>query len=296
MIATMETPTARHLVRDLRQQFAEAGIESAQAEAEWIVAASLGVSRTALYLRDEPLASEIVDTIQACASRRLAGEPLQYVLGSEDFCGHQLAVSPAVLIPRPETEVLTQQAIAHLAILAARTGRRLRVLDAGTGSGNIAISLARAVPTCLVVALELSWEALSVAHANVRQHGVARQVRLVQTNWASGIRGSFDLIISNPPYVPTSQADALCGAHRRAEPRLSLDGGPDGMAPHRHLLAEAERLLVAGGLLGLECAEDQAEPLQSWARTLPWVERVHLFRDLTERPRGIWVQRRGEAA
>ena len=291
MITVMPVSSVRQLVRDLQQRFSAAGVESAQVEAEWIVAAALGVSRTALYLHDKPLALERVDAIQACASRRLAGEPLQYVLGATDFYGHHLAVSPAVLIPRPETEVLTQQAIEYLKDLIARTSRQPRVLDVGTGRGNIAISLAHAVASCLVVAVELSWDALAVARANVRRHRLAPQVRLIQMDWVSGLRGSFDLLVSNPPYVPTSHTDILCAANKRAEPRLSLDGGPDGMAPHRRVLAEAERLLGAGGRLGLECAEEQAEPLQACARTYPWVTEVRLFHDLAGRPRGIWAQR-----
>lgn len=280
----------RELVAQLHGMLQHAGIESAQAEAEWLIAGSLGISRTALYLWEEPLEGAFIEAMRGLVQRRLHGEPLHYVLGHAEFCGHRLMVSPAVLIPRPETEVLTDQAIRTLRTMMQRRTVCVRVLDVGTGSASIAISLARALPPCVVVALELSWMALCVARSNTHAHGVSERVWFIQTDWLSGVRGAFDMIVSNPPYVPASRLDHQAGERAR-EPRMSVDGGADGMVFHRRLLDEAPRLLASGGILGFECAEDQTEVLADCVRLLPWVNDVQVFEDLAGRPRGLWIRK-----
>ena len=283
--------TPRELAAHLHIVLDEAGIPTAGTEAEWLVAASLGVSRTELYVWESPLAPEALETIQHRLSRRLAGEPLPYVVGEAEFCGHRLAVSPAVLIPRPETEILVEEAVRRLRTMRAGPLAALPVLEAGTGSGGIAIGLAKAVPTCVLVAVELSWKALLTAAANAGVHRVAHRIHLVQTDWTSGVRGSYALIVANPPYVPTDDVERLLAGGGR-EPRLSLDGGPDGMHWHRRLLEDAPRLLAPGGALGMECAEDQAQRLAMLARGAPWAARTQVYQDLTGRPRGLWIDRR----
>jgi release factor glutamine methyltransferase len=164
------------------------------------------------------------------------------------------------------------------------------VLDVGTGSGNLAIALAHAVGTCAITALELSWNALQTARANVLAHDLDYRIHLIQSDWTSGLRGPFDLIISNPPYVPTD-AMAMLPREVRQEPRQGLDGGPDGMGFHRALFRDAPRLLARGGAVCVECAEPQAPALESFVRTQSWVSRVWIFDDLAGRPRGLCVQR-----
>ena len=281
----------RHLVHIFEDQLRDTGAVSARAEAEWLVAESLGVSRNELYLRSEPVDLHVVESMHALLARRLQGEPLQYVLGCAVFLGHRLRVSPAVLVPRPETEVLTDHAIRYLARVARERPSPLVVLDVGTGSGNIAISLAKAIPTCVVMAVELSWEALQVAQANAVTHQLADRIRFIQADWTSGVRGPAVLVMSNPPYVPTRELDER-PPQDHGEPRISLDGGGDGMAFHRRLIADMPGLLAQGGAACFECAEAQAEPLACLVSEQPWVKGVQVVEDLAGRPRGLWIQTR----
>ena len=286
-LETLASP--RELIGELEARLCEAGIVSARAEAEWLVADTLDVSRTDLYLWDGPISSAQAAELEVRLSRRLSGEPLQYVLGAVEFLGHRLAVNPSVLIPRPETEALAVEAIAALRALVASARGPVRVLDVGTGSGCLAISLAHAVEACAITALELSWNTLQTARANVLAHHLDERIHLIQSDWTSGVGGLFHLIVSNPPYVPSAELARLPEGVRR-EPRESLDGGPDGMRFHRRLIAEIPRLLARGGAVFVECAETQAETLRRFVLAQPWAKRVRIVEDLAGRPRGLSVE------
>lgn len=282
-------PTPRQLLRDLTDRFAQAGIASAAAEAAWLLSECLGAARTELYLDHAPLAAEPLDCIEQLASRRIAGEPLQYVLGATEFLGHRLAVAPGVFIPRPETEILAQRALEWLRARARLGGcSPLRVLELGAGTGALAIALAAAVPSCVVAAVELSWHALRIAQSNVRTHGLMDRIHLIHADWAEPLAGRFDLIVSNPPYVPSEATAALMRA-RLGDPAMSLDGGPDGQAFYRRLAHDAPRLLAPRGALGCECGEDQAASLQTLFAGRPWVQRAEQLIDLAGRPRSLWI-------
>jgi release factor glutamine methyltransferase len=239
-----------------------AGIETGRREAEWLLAALLGVERFALYL--EParrLSAAQVARFQDLLARRAAREPLQYLLGWEDFHGLRLAVSPAVLVPRPETEGLVEWAVQVLAGRAAPA-----VADLGTGSGAIACALARAIPDAEVLAVELAAGALAVASWNVRELGLAGRVRLLAGDLFAplgSLSGSLDLVVANPPYLPSAVIPSLPPEVSRHEPRAALDGGPDGLAVLRRIVAGAPAVLRPGGWLLLEIGEDQAGPLAS---------------------------------
>jgi release factor glutamine methyltransferase len=239
-----------------------AGIETGRREAEWLLAALLGVERFALYL--EParrLSAAQVARFQDLLARRAAREPLQYLLGWEDFHGLRLAVSPAVLVPRPETEGLVEWAVQVLAGRAAPA-----VADLGTGSGAIACALARAIPDAEVLAVELAAGALAVASRNVRELGLAGRVRLLAGDLFAplgSLSGSLDLVVANPPYLPSAVIPSLPPEVSRHEPRAALDGGPDGLAVLRRIVAGAPAVLRPGGWLLLEIGEDQAGPLAS---------------------------------
>ncbi|MBI3088546.1 MAG: peptide chain release factor N(5)-glutamine methyltransferase [Candidatus Omnitrophica bacterium] len=292
------------MLGEVETQLRGAGVGSARAEAEWLVADTLGVSRTDLYLWDGPISSAQAAELEERMARRLSGEPLQYVLGSVEFLGHRLAVNPSVLIPRPETEALAAQAIVTLQALASagrpreiaaspisRGREPVLVLDVGTGSGCLAISLAHAVGACAITALELSWKTLQTARTNVLAHHLDDRIHLIQSDWTSGVGGLFSLIVSNPPYVPSGELAGLPDNVRR-EPRESLDGGSDGMRFHRRLLMDAERLLAPGGSLMMECAESQAEALRASAEGLSWAAEASVGNDLAGRPRIVSVRRR----
>ncbi len=277
--------SAREMLRRTEQRLRVAGLGGARHEAEWLVSAALRVSRTDLYVDHEALAPEALDRLETWILQRLQGVPLQHVVGWTEFCGHRLAVNPSVLIPRPETECVVEAVIERLRRRAA-VRHPIQILELGTGSGAIAIALAHAIPPCVVIAVELSWDALRTASANIQRHDVANRVRVVCADWADSIRGSFDVIVSNPPYVPTGELSGLPEDVRR-EPRMSLDGGADGMAFHRRTIAAAQRLLEPGGWLACECDERQADALTRAVRVALPIGEMTILVDLAGRPRGV---------
>jgi len=220
----------------------EAGIETARPEAEWLLGGLLGVERFALYLEPARRLTEAEAAhYRELIERRARREPLQYLLGWEDFHGLRLAVTPDVLVPRPETEGLVEWA---LEVLAGRPDPV--VADLGTGSGAIACAVASALPAAEVLAVELAAGALAVASRNVRE-----------------LSANLDLVVANPPYLPSAVIGSLPPEVSRHEPRAALDGGPDGLAVIRRIVAGAPPLLKPGGWLLMEIGEDQAGPLAS---------------------------------
>lgn len=216
--------------------------------------------------------------LAALIERRLAGEPLAYLVGSAEFRGLTLAVSPAVLVPRADTELLVDLALERIAGLQAP-----RIADLGTGSGAIAIAIAVARPDASVTAVDRSPEALAVAAANAVRHGAA--IRFLASDWYQALAGdSFELIVSNPPYIAAGDPH-LAGDGLRFEPSMALSDGSDGLSCLRTIVAEAPAHLVAGGSLLMEHGYDQAEEcrnllvaagfqdVHSW-RDLPGIERV----------------------
>ncbi len=170
----------------------------------------------------------------------------------------------------------------------ART-KGLRLLDLGTGSGCIALTLARFLPTCLVVGVEVSWLSLCVARLNAQRQGLTSQVHFVQGEWMDAIRGVFDGIIANPPYIPTSEVAGL-PLEVRQEPAISLDGGEDGMQALEHIMEQAPRLLKPAGLLVLECGQMQVDLLMKKAQASFWVKSVRPIHDLAGYPRGLLIR------
>jgi len=292
-ITRKKAETCRALVAQVETELRSAGIASARAEAEWLLAGSLGLQRTELYLREEPLPAPQCRLIRGWLRRRLNGEPLPYLIGYVEFCGYRLTVNESVFIPRPETEILAHEAVQCLQTLVQQGRTAPKVLDVGTGSACLAVTLAHAHPACALVAVELSWDALRVARENVTAHRLAHRIQLIQADWTDGVRGPFDLIVSNPPYVPSCEV-APSFTNRSREPTMSLDGGPEGLRFSHRLLDEAPRLLAPGGSLGVESSEEQASMLARLAARQSWVDRVEVFHDLTGRPRGIWLTRAKE--
>lgn len=239
-----------------------AGIEPARPEAEWLLASLLGVDRFGLYLDparrlSTPTATRYRDLIE----RRAGREPLQYLLGWEDFHGLRLAVTPDVLVPRPETEGLVEWA---LEVLGGRPDPV--VVDLGTGSGAIACAIATALPAAEVLAVEIAAGALAVASRNVRTLSLSARVRLLAGDLFAplgSLSASLDLVVANPPYLPSAVIPSLPPEVSRHEPRAALDGGPDGMAVIRRIVAGAPPVLKPGGWLLMEIGEEQAGPLAS---------------------------------
>lgn len=197
---------------------------------------------------------------QQLIARRAALEPVAYLVGHKEFYGRDFAVTPAVLVPRPETELLVEAALQWA---RAQANRPLVIADIGTGSGIIAVTLALHLPAARVYAIDLSQDALGIAARNVAQHGVAARVTLLHGDLLAPLPEPVDLLVSNPPYTVLAEIDENV---RRHEPANALDGGPDGLHVYRRLLAQAPARLAAGGAVLLEIGATQAAAVTALAR------------------------------
>ena len=251
-------------------------------DAELLLAHAAGVARSMIIAFPErDTSSDLVARFRALLARRLDGEPLAYITGVKDFHSISLRVTPAVLIPRPETECLVDEA---LAMLDARPD--CSVLDLGTGSGAIALAIKRARPSAAVTAVDASAAALTVARTNARSLDL--DIRCVESDWFAGLRTErFDLIVCNPPYVPSGDP-VLAGALRH-EPRQALDGGSDGLDAIRIVLNEAPAHLAPDGALLIEHGHDQQEDVEALARERDY-RTVAKRRDLSGLPRLLVLQ------
>ncbi len=242
--------TIRNLMEWTEQHFQQKGLESPRLETQLLLSHALGCKKTALYTRwDEVVDEERRTRFRDLIKRRLDGSPIQHLIGYREFFLLDFEVTPDVLIPRPETELLVTEALNRLKGLTAP-----RVLDVGTGSGCIAVSIAQRAKSAQVVASDVSPKALDVARRNAKRHGVAERVRFVESNlfasFSSGDR--FDLIVSNPPYVSSAEFAKLPPHVRDFEPRLALEAGPEGFDVYDRLIPAAANFLEPGGWLLLE--------------------------------------------
>lgn len=259
------------------------GVDDARGKVRWLVASLLesrSLSAADMARGQVPSPAQATRFAEA-AARLLRHEPVQYVFGETEFCGLPFFVSPAVLIPRPETETLVETAAEWL---RERGGKGLRVLDAGTGSGCIAVTLAKLFPACEVAALDISPAALEVAERNARRNGVS--VRFLKSDLLSAVKGeTFDLVAGNPPYVASAECETLSPTVRDFEPRLALDGGPDGLGVISRLAAEVGQILRLPGALVLETGDGQAESATQCLQRLPTPPKVSVRCDCAGIPR-----------
>ena len=254
-IEASETPARRvaevlhHGVRRLLA----AGIENGRLDAEVLLGHVLGNSREQLLLAaNVPISHAQRDAYDRVLARRLEREPVSYITGMREFWSLDFHVTRAVLIPRPETERLVEVALALANDLGA--GRTLRIADLGTGSGAIAVALAKELTDAEIVAVDLSADALAVARRNAARHGVANRIKFVRGDLfaAIGARAALHLIVSNPPYLPNAEIAGLEPEVSRWEPRGALAGGPDGLDCYRRIAEHASNRLVRSGALALE--------------------------------------------
>ena len=256
-----------------------AGLSSARVDAEWLLAGLLGVGRVAVRLDlAETVPAPIAERYAHAVSRRARREPLQRILGWEEFRGVRVRLTDAVLVPRPETETLVEWA---LALLPPPGGRQLLAIDLGTGSGCIACALASERPDLDVIAVDVSPAAAAVARDNAQALGLAARVGVVAADLLDGVRDlGADLIVSNPPYLPSALVPELAPEVRIHEPRLALDGGADGLTLIRRIATTARRYLRPSGALAIETAGgDQVEAAAALLRAAGW-DRVAVRADL----------------
>jgi len=262
------------------KRFDEAGHPSPRLEAQVLLAHVLQCDRVALYTGfDKPLAPAELTAYRALIKRRLAGEPSAYLVGEKEFWSLPLSVTPGVLIPRPDTETLIQVCLE----VAARS-EPIRIVDIGTGSGAIAISLAVELPQAVVVATDISGEALEVAASNAQRHGVADRIQFLMGDLANALPATaqFDLLVANLPYIPTGDIASL-SPEVRHEPVTALDGGPDGLDLVRRLIGDAPARVIAGGHVALEHAPNQADTVAGLLSDE--FDDVRTRKDLAGRPR-----------
>jgi len=272
-----------------------AGDAASRRSAEWLLEAATGLTRLDLYTHfDQPLTPEERARLREGVARRAAGEPLQYITGAAPFRHLELKVTPAVLIPRPETEVLVDLALAELRG-SPMLRRRLSVLDLCTGSGCIALSLIHEAGVD-VTATDLSPEALAIARENAEALGYGEQLDLRQGDLFDALAPDerFDLILSNPPYVQQADRDALPREVVDFEPPLALFSGEDGLDAFRRIITAAPRHLAANGVIIMELNADMSMRAMQEAVKLKMYETIDVLPDLTGRLR--FVRLRGKTS
>lgn len=246
---------------DVKRRLEAAGVDTPVFDARLLVEAGAGVSR--LDIVTDPrrvLSDEQVAAVDKLTRRREAREPVAHIIGRRHFWTIELAVTPDVLIPRPETELLVESAIHVLA-----PDQVASVLDLGVGSGAILLAILKERPHAIGVGVDVSGDALAIARLNAEALGMSDRVDLRISDWASDVEGEFDLVVSNPPYIPSQDIEALQPEVARFEPRLALDGGKDGLVAYRAIIAALPRLLKPGGAFALEVGIGQAEDVRALA-------------------------------
>jgi release factor glutamine methyltransferase len=268
-------------------QLRSEGVESPRLDAELLLAHVLGVNRAALFTRpDRPLTPKELTRYRDLVARRTDREPLAYIVGHREFFGLDFAVGPAVLIPRPETELLVEHALRR----ARRLGPTPEIADVGAGSGAIAVALAVHLPEATIFALDGSAEALAVAAENSRRHAVAGRVHCLHGDLVAPLPGPVDLIVANLPYVTTEEWKGLPPEIRDHEPRAALDGGPDGLALIRRLLPAAAPCLRPEGAILLEIGAGQGQAATALARQHFPLAEVQVYQDYASLDRLVVVE------
>ncbi len=294
-------PEALKSVRDLMPAAAGwlegKGVPSARLNAERLLGHVLGLSRLELYLHhDRPLDSGELERFRELLRRRGAGEPLQTLIGEQEFYSRPFRVEAGVFIPRPETEILVERCVA---LLTGGTSRLMApvALDLCCGSGVVGLSLAAEIPALSVWATDINPAAVRLTEANAQRLGVAPRVVCLAGHLAeplpARLAGQVDLLVSNPPYVRRDEIDGLPTEVARHEPREALDGGPDGLIFYRALGALGRRWLRSGGWLAVEIGADQDNDVREMLERGGWLE-IALTHDLAGRPRVVTARRAPE--
>jgi len=283
---TSRTWTIRDVLEWATQDFAGRGIVSPRLDAELLVAKALETDRVGLYLDlNRPLVDQERSAIRPLVARRREREPVAYILGHRDFYGRRFKVTPDVLIPRPDTETLVDHALECIPEDAAS-----RVLDVGTGSGAVAVTIAAERPLALVTATDISEAALKVASENAKQLEVANRIRFEHANLLSGVE-QYDVIVSNPPYIAQSEMAALQAEIREHEPIAALEAGEDGLDVVRALLSASEPATASGAQMLIEIGATQAVSVVAFAAEHTAWQPVAVYPDLNRIERVVHLRR-----
>jgi release factor glutamine methyltransferase len=244
--------------RALTARFNAADIESAELDARTLIGAALNLDLTGLIASGaRTLAASEATRLDEYAQRRLAGEPVARIIGTKEFWGLPIKLSAATLVPRPDTETVVERALDILRADDAQN-RALRIADLGTGSGAILLALLSELPHAQGIGTDISADALDTAASNAAQLNLADRASFIRCDYATGLSGRFDLIVSNPPYIRSAEIAGLATEVRDHDPLLALDGGPDGLSAYRALIPQSAALLAPGGVLVVEAGQGQS--------------------------------------
>ncbi len=274
-----ESWTVLKLLQWTTDYFQRNNVPEPRTSAEVLLAHVLAEDRLFLYLNyDRPMETSELAAYRACIKRRLGGEPNQYITGLQEFWSLPLRLSPDVLIPRPETEVLVEAVLEFL----DKADPNVDILDLGTGSGAIAIALARELPAARIVATDLSMAALQLAQENAKLNQVDERILFVRGDMFAAIPGAsqkFKVVATNPPYISHAEISELPREIRDFEPHHALEGGPDGLAAIRLIIAEAHTVLYQAGALFMEMGAEQAESVSALVRESQEYRSFHILKD-----------------
>ena len=291
--------TIHDLVQGARDRLIEAGIgaNNAARDAELLARQVLGWDKARFLTdREEAATTRFLLGYEHFVARRMRREPMSYILGTREFWSLEFEVTPDVLIPRPETELIVEEALERFREPFSRPtpekGSRNLIYDIGTGSGVLAIVLAREFPEARVVATDISPHALRVARRNAARHGVADRITFVETSFLDGLEERADLIVSNPPYVPALSKPALSPEVRDYEPDVAVYGGDDGMDGLRRVIEDAAARLAPDGWLLVEFGYGQEEAVVTLVNASPVLSLIKVRGDLQDIPRTLVAQRR----
>ena len=284
-----EAWTVKRLLTWTEDFLRKKGVEAPRLEAQILLAHALGCKKIDLYVRHAEEPPEDQRTrFRGMIKRRADGAPNAYLVGYREFFSLEFAVTPAVLIPRPETELLVLEAGKFLKPIPAPA-----ILDVGTGSGCVAVALAKQHKAAVVTATDISRDALDVARGNAVAHGVADRVHFLEGSMLEPAAGAtFDVIVSNPPYITHVELDALAKTVKDFEPRLALDGGPDGLTYYRQIAAGAAERLTPGGMVLVEIGSTQEAAVRDLFAANDGLEHVRMVRDMAGLPRVVTARKK----
>lgn len=279
------------LLRWAIEQLRKSGVETPQLDAEVLLAYVLKRDRLRLYVEPEINIDRVQELrYRELISKRLERMPVAYITGHKEFMSLDFKVDQSVLIPRPETEILVE--------VVCKQGKAVsRVLEIGTGSGAIAVSLAKYNPEWRILAIDISMSAIRIAHENACRHEVAKRISFAQTNLFDAIsfHGKFDWIVSNPPYIPTADLAKLSDEIRKYEPIIALDGGADGLTVIRHIIEDAHEFLKPDGQLAIEIGYGQSEMVRGIADEMGQYSDCSMIDDYRGIPRVFCCRLRAES-
>ena len=276
--------------RALATRFQSAGIDSAELDARLLIGHALGLDLTGMVRgANRILSSDESDRLHALASRRLAGEPVARILGHKEFWGLSLALSAATLVPRPDTETVVELALEMLRGSPARQGAR--IADLGTGTGAILLALLSELHGATGIGTDISQEALDTARGNAKRLGLADRAGFIRCDYALGLTGSFDLVVSNPPYICSADIAGLAIEVRDHDPQKALDGGADGLDAYRTLIPQAARILAPGAALVVEAGQGQAARIEALMTSAGLTPHGAARADLAGIPRAVGARK-----